>query len=165
MHFEILAFCAKPNLTFSCQSVVGAYKGGAGWSCTFWMPSVLKSTWQLCKHMIKVSSWHQYCNHVNTEACTPIDSYKCKYDPNPPKWPVQLRKAPFLFVISTITMLFICTSYTVNFISFKQIYFINICSPMFSYSRYFLLFGPFNSVAGKSRVLANLMPKCKFCSI
>ena len=30
-------------------------------------------------------------------------------------------------------MLFICTSYTVNFISFKQIYFINICSPMFSY--------------------------------
>ena len=33
----------------------------------------------------------------------------------------------FLFVISTITMLFICTSYTVNFISFKQIYFINIC--------------------------------------
>ena len=26
-------------------------------------------------------------------------------------------------------MLFICTSYTVNFISFKQIYFINICLP------------------------------------
>ena len=30
-------------------------------------------------------------------------------------------------LISTLTMLFICTSYTVNFISFKQIYFINIC--------------------------------------
>ena len=64
---------------------------------------------------------------------TPIDSYKCKYDSPSPQWPVQLRKAPFLFVISTITMLFICTFYTVNFISFKQIYFINICSSMFSY--------------------------------
>ena len=46
---------------------------------------------------------------------------------HPPQWPMQLRRIPFLFVISTITMLFICTSYTVNFISFKQIYFINIC--------------------------------------
>ena len=32
-------------------------------------------------------------------------------------------------------MLFICTSYTVNFISFKQIYFINISSPMFSFTQ------------------------------
>ena len=74
--------------------------------------------WHQCD--INVTLWHP-CNERDIFAKS---TWRQCDTPSPLNCAAEENLIP---LISTLTMLFICTSYTVNFISFKQIYFINIC--------------------------------------
>ena len=135
VHFEILA--DVPNKTWPshvnrlCGKTVLSLDGshrGVLYDEYLWVTGCdiyAKSMLHQCDNYV-TSMLHPYSIWEEWHLCD-VDMTPMWHKYSFPQWTVQLRRTSFLFVISTITMLFICTSYTVNFISFKQIYFINIC--------------------------------------
>jgi len=103
VHFEISAKGAKPN-QIGCGGKL--WGGPLYWlvasGCPLWAIPGSHRLWHLCKIHV-TSMWEEL--HL----CDVHMSHMIW----PPRWSVQLKRTPFLFVIST--MLLICTSYTVTF--------------------------------------------------
>ena len=121
-HFEILANVPNQTWPSHVKWLWGGTvnKGGSlvlhcGVLYEFMMytcqPQAVTSMQNQCYNDVTIM-WHQCFIHMRR-----VTSLQSPHDTNvkSPQWTVQLRSIPLLFVISTITMLFICTSYTVTF--------------------------------------------------